>query len=71
MILNAIAIGVGLGLSLTVTRLMGSLLYGVQALDPVVILAAILCLTVTAFLACYWPARRAARRDPMAALRLE
>jgi putative ABC transport system permease protein len=52
-------------------RLMHSLLYGVSATDPLTFGAVALLLAVAALLACYIPARRASRIDPMAALRCE
>jgi putative ABC transport system permease protein len=65
--------GVVLGLlaSWTATRVMSSLLYGVQARDPVVFAAAPVILIAVAALASYIPARRASRVDPLVALRME
>jgi ABC-type antimicrobial peptide transport system permease subunit len=65
------AIGVAIGLvgSLAVTRLMRSLLFGIDATDPATFLANAAILGGVAFLACWLPARRAARVDPMVALR--
>jgi len=53
------------------SRLMRKLLYGVQPTDPVTFVAVALGLAVVAILACYIPARRAMRINPMTALRYE
>ncbi|HSG49020.1 MAG TPA: ABC transporter permease [Longimicrobiales bacterium] len=65
--------GVALGLAgaLGLTRLMGSLLYGVSATDPLTFVAAPAALLAVSALAAWLPARRAARVDPMASLRQE
>jgi putative ABC transport system permease protein len=62
---------IGLVVSLAVTRALSSLLFGVSATDPVTFIAVPLVLAFVAILACYLPARRAMRVDPIIALRYE
>jgi len=61
----------GMAAALALTRLMASLLYGVNTTDPRIFAAASVTLAVTALLASWWPARKAAGIDPTIALRDE
>ncbi|HEX7173830.1 MAG TPA: ABC transporter permease [Pyrinomonadaceae bacterium] len=71
MILAVVGVVAGAAAALLLTRVMSSMLYGVSASDPVTFAAISLALAAVAFLACYLPARRAAKVDPMVALRYE
>ena len=64
-------IAVGIAGSLGLTRLLGDLLYGVRPADPFILGATAFVLAAVAAAACYLPARRAAKVDPMVALRYE
>jgi putative ABC transport system permease protein len=70
-LLLAIGIAAGLAASLAAGRLVTSLLFGVRPRDPVQLAGAVLILAAATTVAAYLPARRAARLDPMAALREE
>jgi predicted permease len=68
---GALGVLFGLGGALVLTRAMKSLLYGVNATDPATFAGAAILLALVGLLACYIPARRATRMDPLAALRHE
>ena len=70
-VLAALGVSLGVGGALLLTRWIASLLYEVSPTDPVVLVSLPLLLGAVALTACYLPARRAAKSDPLAVLRAD
>ncbi|MGC2497421.1 MAG: FtsX-like permease family protein, partial [Acidobacteriaceae bacterium] len=66
-----LGVAVGLLAALGVSRVMAGYVYGIRATDPLTYAAAATLLILVALAACYFPARRAMRVEPMKALRME
>jgi len=71
MTLAVIGLGIGLLSAIGVAQLLAKILFGVSAIDPLTFVAVSLLLGLVAALACYVPARRATKVDPLVALRYE
>jgi len=71
MVLALVGVVCGIVISLALTRLLAALLFDIRASDPPVFSAAACLLVITALLACYFPAWRASRLDPMVVLKYD
>lgn len=69
--LSMIGVAIGLVASLALSRVMSDYVYGIRSTDPITLAGAALLLLLSALTACYVPARRAMRVEPMRALRIE
>jgi putative ABC transport system permease protein len=67
----AIGIGIGVSVSLAVGRILQNRIWGINSAHPLTLAAVALLLTAVGLVACYIPARRATKVDPMVALRYE
>jgi putative ABC transport system permease protein len=68
---TVVGMAIGIGGSFALTRTMQSLLFGVSTTDPLTLVAVVVLLAAVSFLACWIPARRATKVDPLVALRYE
>ncbi len=71
MVLSLVGVGIGIAGALALSRVLAGMLFGVGTHDPMTFVAIPIILTIVALAACYLPARRATRIDPMVALRAE
>jgi putative ABC transport system permease protein len=71
LVLTMVGLAIGLFAALFATRFIDAQLYGVRATDPFIFAVIAVLLTAVSLLACYLPARRATKVDPLKALRYE
>jgi ABC-type antimicrobial peptide transport system permease subunit len=71
LLLTLLGVGIGVAVSFFAVSILTSLLYNVSATDPLTYIGTPLMLSLIALLACYFPARRATRINPIQALRYE
>jgi putative ABC transport system permease protein len=71
MVLTLTGLVVGVAVGSVATRVLSDMLYGVTATDPLTFVGVPILLLIVAFLACYIPARRATKVDPLVALRYQ
>jgi len=67
--LTGIGLGVGLAVALGLTRFIARMLYGIGANDPITVISVVMLLGAMSLAACYLPAHRAMRRNPVTAIR--
>ncbi len=68
---TAVGVVIGVAGSLALTRTIESMLFGVRVMDPLTVIGVVLLLLAVSLLACWIPARRATKVDPLVALRYE
>ena len=66
-----VGIGIGIPVSIALTKVLQNRIWGIKSTDPLTLLAVSIVLTAVGLAACYFPARRATKVDPMVALRYE
>jgi ABC-type antimicrobial peptide transport system permease subunit len=70
-ILALIGVGIGLGAAIGLSKAVASVLYGISATDPVTFILVAGIIIAVALLACFFPARKATKVDPITAMRYE
>jgi len=70
-ILALIGVGIGVAGAIGLSKVLGSVLYGISATDPLTFISVALIMIVVALVACFFPARKATKVDPLTAMRYE